>query len=639
MLALLWTACRQGEGPSQGDEERLSLGESPCDPLVTAHCLLPFPSDRYLQPDPSTVTGYRLVYPPEALPIGVGGAPFDPAAWARMDGASPAGQIIAAFEAAPDLSEAAFHDSIERSLDASSPTALIDLETGELLPHWVELDAQADISGPPMVFLRPIRRLEEDRSYGVAYRSLRSIDGSEISPSEAFRALRDGLLTDDPELERRRPAMEELLDALEAAGLARGELTLAWRFHTASGDAIRGDLMHIRADAIERLGEGGISCSIDEVIEDYGAETYLTSKRWIRGTIRVPSYVDSPTPPARFVRGADGSPTYVEDVDVEFSAIVPMSLAEDPRPERFVFYGHGLMGDHEDYTRYVVRDYAEWQQTVIAVTNWAGMSSDDLGVVSSILDDVSLFPAMAERLQQGMINQIALSRTLAGVCRDNPAFQVDGVSLIDPERVYFGGGSQGGIFGSTLMAIHPDVERGVLFVGGAGYPFMMDRSIDFVPFLPLFEASYPSRADRSLLLSVAQHLWDATDGASYLPYLRDGLPGVFPKEVLMVAAENDSQVPNLATDYAMRTAGLPIAPGASRLPWGFEIEEGPYDGSGYITIDLGDRPVPAGNEPPTVNDQGHSLIGGTDAAQRLVERFLQPDGLIDAGCDGECDPD
>ena len=39
------------------------------------------------------------------------------------------------------------------------------------------------------------------------------------------------------------------------------------------------------------------------------------------------------------------------------------------------------------------------------------------------------------------------------------------------------------------------------------------------------------------------------------------LPGIGPKEILSIVAENDAQVPNLASDLAARSAGIPVIVG------------------------------------------------------------------------------
>lgn len=629
----------ESDGDADGDSAPLHIDEQPgCDNLCPLYCAFPFPSDRFLEIDESTVTGYRLEPTAEMLPDSVDAEEFDFSPYQRLDGMSPATQVMTLFDRPADLSEAASSQDIGRSLEPDSPTVILDLETGERVAHWAENDARATSEAETVLYLRLASRLEENRSYAVALRGLRDAEGDPLEPSPAFRALRDGLPTDSDELEARRDGFEETFEALEAAGLDRSELLLAWRFHTASGEAIRSDLLHARADALERLGPSGIGCDVTEVVE---GDDGLILRR-IRGTYTVPSYMQSPAPPTRYNRGDDGMPEYVEDVEVPFSMIIPASLVEgegDPEAGPLVVFGHGLMGDAASYMRMeALRRIAYETGSVLVGTDWAGMSSADVLAVGDALAAPSNFVNVTERLQQGMINQIALGRTFLGACADLPEFYQDDVNLVDTSALYFTGVSQGGIYGGTLLTISPDIQRGVLLVNGVVFPFMMERSIDFVPYFPVFEMSFPNRLDQALLLPMAQHLWDAAEPSGYISHMIEGLPGIGPKQVLSVAAHNDAQVPNLSTDQAMRMIGVPVIEGSTREPWGFEVVAAPHAGSGYITIDMGDRPVPEGNVAPEVNDDGHSLVGQREPALTIIRTFLLT-GEITVPCDGTCDPD
>lgn len=610
-----------------------------CEDLNSLHCLLPFPSDRYLVEDFTTVTGYRLQLDARAIPKNILNQPFDTTPYDSLDGVSPPTQILTMFSVPPDLSNAASQDTIGRSLEPDSPTVLIDLETGERVPHWTELDAQADSEGEQILFLRPAARLQENRPYGVAIRAMTDINGDPLQVSQAFAKLRDGLSTGSLNLELRKPRYEILFEVLEDAGIARGELQAAWWFHTASGDTIRGDLLAMREDALERLGEDGLECTITSVEDDYKGQIW----RYVKGTFTVPSYMDSPNSPARLVRGADGRPEFVEYVQVPFVANIPAVLAQDPGGPRegpLVTFGHGLLLSAETYIDSdQLREMANRFGVVIAGTDWAGMSSKDLLTLGSLLANASLFAHMTDRLQQGMINQIALTRDLAGACRVLPELGVNGVPLIDPDELYFVGGSQGGILGGTLLTLSPDIDRGVLFVGGASFPFMLDRSLPFDPHLDIMRFAYPRRIDRAVLISAAGLLWDASDPLSYLPFTLEGLEGIGPKQFLYIVAENDAQVPNLSSDLAMRTAGVPVVQGSVREPWGLEIVSAPFNGSGYVSIDFGDPAVPYGNLPPPYDAGGHGAVPYTETSLQMTGEFLLGSGNVTMPCDGTCDPD
>jgi len=614
-------------------------GQDPCDELNPLYCLLPYPSDRYLAEDPTTVTGYRLRFDARAIPKNFLEQPFDTTPYERLDGMSPATQIITLFSRPPDLASAAGQDDIGRSLDPDSPTVILDLATGERVPHWTELDVQAASDDERLLFLHPATRFEENRPYGVAIRGLLDIDGIQLDPSETFACLRDGLPTGRPIMEKRRPGFEILFDSLEGAGIARSGLQAAWWFHTASGEAIRGDILSMRADALERLGASGIGCTITRVEDDYKGQIW----RYVEGTFTVPSYMDSPEPPARFVRGPDGRPQFVEYVEVPFVANIPAALAQapgGPTAGPLVTFGHGLLGSAKDSVDSDdLREMSNRFGVIIAGTDWDGMSSEDLITMGVLLMDASKFPNMTERLQQGMINQIALTRTLAGVGRTLPELGAEGVPLIDSGELYYAGGSQGGIYGGTLLSLSPDIDRGALFVGGANYSFILDRSIAFAPYFEIFKVGYPLRIDRAVLLSATQHLWDASDPASYLPFALEGLPGIGPKSFAYIVAQNDAQVPNLSADLAMRMAGVPVVSGSVREPWGLEVSGAPFQGSGYVAIDLGDPEVPYGCEPPPIDAGGHGAVPFTESSLAIAESFLLQDGTFIMPCDGLCDPD
>ncbi len=529
----------------------------PCDDSNGYVCALPWPSDRYLEQDPTTATGVRLAYDFRALPVNALGQTIDVTPYGRLDGMSPASQLMTVLVPPPDLdaSAAARQESIGRSLDPDSPTVILDLTTGERVPHWTELDVQAESDDTRVLYIRPAVRLLENHQYGVAIRDLIDANGAPVPAPDGFAQLRDKAALTSADLQHRQAAYEQLFTALETAGIDRADLQSAWQFHTASGDAIRGDVMSMRADALDRLGPDGLGCTITYSEDNRGGDIW----RYVEGTFTAPLYMTSQNPPALLVRDSAGKPVFQGMVQVPFVADLPGTLAQAPGGAvagPLVTFGHGLLSNAKNYIDSPqLRDLANRFGVVVAGTNWAGMSTDDLGVLAGILVDASNFPYMTERLEQGMIWQIALTRDLAGGCRNVPELTANGVPLIDPTHLYYAGGSQGGIFGGTLTALSPDIERGALFVNGSSFGLMLDRSIAFAPYFGILETSYPKRVDRALLLPMAQHLWDSTDPASYLPFLADGLPGIGPKQIVSIVAENDAQVPPLTGDLAAREAG------------------------------------------------------------------------------------
>ena len=116
-----------------------------CDNTNSIHCMLPFPSDVFLIDDPGTVTGKRIHYSSNTIPGSGTVNPIEIPILNQMDGASPNTQIMTAFTIEPDVSDLAGQYSIAKSLESGHSTVLMNKLTGELIPHWVELDIRLSL--------------------------------------------------------------------------------------------------------------------------------------------------------------------------------------------------------------------------------------------------------------------------------------------------------------------------------------------------------------------------------------------------------------------------------------------------------------------------------------------------------------
>ncbi len=630
-LALLLAGCPEEE-PVHVDVV------AECDNTDPLYCMLPWPSSRYLEADPSTNTGWRVAHEPDAFPLNIDGDPFDVAPYNRQDGFPPSAQILTLFEAPLDTSTLPPHWDYDASLAADSPTVLLDMTTGERVAHFAEQDEQFDDPAEKLLYIRPAQRLAEDHRYAVALRDLRHEDGGAVEASPVFAALRDGTPTDSDQVEARRASFEEVFTALQDAGVERASLIQAWDFHTASGETLWGDLLAMRDDALQRLGEDGIGCTITEVDDDPDDEH---AHRHVKGTYTVPRYVDSEYPPARLVYGADGRPAYQGEMEVEFHATIPASLAEPGAdPGRFLTYGHGFFLGGFQVTDPWQTEFADELGFVMVGTNWAGMSEDDILAAAQVLSDMSDFPTIPDRLHQGVINVLALTRTMGGVCTLDPAMQVDGVLPYDPAERYFLGISLGSILGTTTITMSTDIERAVLHVGGAIFPLMESRSINFEQFDIVYSAWYERRIDREFYWSVIGHQWDRAEPITYLPHIaQDPLPGTPAKQIFYPVALQDAEVANVASDVAARTAGFAQLGPTMHEVWGVETITTPtYDGSAIQYWDCGDPDVPLTNEPPEDNS-AHQCVRRTDSFAAALDAFLRPGGTVTNACDGPCDPE
>ena len=58
----------------------------PCNTVEDGHCLLPFPSDFFLQGDASSPTGFRVDFHTESMPVNIDLVEMDPTHWNALDG-------------------------------------------------------------------------------------------------------------------------------------------------------------------------------------------------------------------------------------------------------------------------------------------------------------------------------------------------------------------------------------------------------------------------------------------------------------------------------------------------------------------------------------------------------------------------
>ena len=164
--------------------------EEGCDNINPLHCMLPFPSNAFLREDSTTETGFRVNYADSTFPeAGIVYETKIPGL-SRLDGMSPATQIMTAFDRVPDLAEAANQSTIAKSLEVGHPTILLNLDSGEILPHWVEIDLRSDDDSRTLVYIRTLSGLDHNAEYGIGISGLES-NGTLIEPSLAFKVMID----------------------------------------------------------------------------------------------------------------------------------------------------------------------------------------------------------------------------------------------------------------------------------------------------------------------------------------------------------------------------------------------------------------------------------------------------------------
>lgn len=680
-----------------------------CDPIDPALCLLPFPNDFFTVADPTTATGRRVNLSPTAMPrngtdvttgeVGGEGKPVDPTEWNRNDGFSP-GSPVVTFVPGLDLhrtwgthlrphsaagpNQPGYFDhrdqitDVALSLDPNGPIAIVNAATGERHPFWSELDSHPQTGDDRRaLIIRPARNFEEGARYIVALRSLKDASGTTIEAGPAFRAYRDGTAGD-----ARAAQMDAIFDTLdEKADIGRHNLYLAWDFTVASERNLAERVLHIRDDAFGRiLGDTDLAdrvvsgqspaFTVDSTAErtdtwrDSLGVQHSQQVRRVSGRVTVPNYLDRlqqteahvqpnqlpadpPAPGSRFLYlPGDGLPDQnpaEPTVDVPYVCDVPT----DEGPTYGTLYGHGLLG-----TRSQIGD-VKWPRRFGfngCAVDWWGMSTNDVHTVATIIADLSNFPSLADRAQQGFLNFMFLGRAMVHPSgfASHAAFRKDGGALLVVDdgsgtQLYYDGNSQGGIMGGSLVAVSPDISRGILGVTGMNYSTLLQRSVDWENLYAIpFYATYQDPLEQQVAFALMQMLWDRGESNGYAEHMTtDPYPNTPSHEVMLQIAFADHQVTNHAAEVQARTVGAPVMlPG---LPAGKHWEQSPYfsptaayphQGSALVYWDSGNVTPPNLNLPSddALGDP-HSHPRNEPAAGWQEAHFLLTGWMVDV-CGG-----
>lgn len=631
----------------------LSIPEG-CNPIAFEHdCMLPYPSDYFLVDDAAMPSGKRVALTEAAKPKTAGEVSFDVTADNPIDGFSTHQPIMAFFSSGVTAEGVLFHtDDPEKSLLPESKVLLIDADTGKPVHVWGEVDLNASEITERAFIVRPFSRLENKKRYIVALQGLLSAneDGSSGPLAQApqgFARIRDKKAAGDKVLAPIADRYEkEIFPALTSLGVSRDKLQLAWDFTTGSEELLTRDLMFMRDEIIAKFEATPPKVTVTKAVEN---TVMQNDNIWLRieGTIRVPLYLESAELGATIHRDASGKVAQNGETEVTFTLQVPHSanpVDANFEPMRILEYGHGAFGLQEEINYSFMRNYENTDKYVAAAVDWWGMTEPDRNTVieKGLSDQAHMFD-FVDRLHQGIVNFIALSYALKGPIAALPELQRFGKPLYDVNKLYYYGISQGAIFGVTMLALNPLLDRGVLGVGGGPYSLNMGRSGSFVPFFALLQSPLQSALTLSKLVMVSQNRWDRVDPMTYAPHL---LTNTFPKSpadrhILMQNAIGDHLVNNLSTHLVARASGIKMLEGASAPVWGIDTVAGPTDDALlFVDYKLPELPgvyckLPSPDQTPEV----HEEVRRNPKIKAQLNAYFQPNGMITNTCDGICDPE
>lgn len=690
-----------------------------CDPLDPAQCMLPYPNDWFTKPDPTSRTGRRLDLVLAAMPRNTAGKPIETQEWNRSDGFSAGAQILTVVpgmtsntdllpSGLPPVTDLAANQTL-----TDPGVILVDTKTLRRVPVWVEVDQYTQESGPTAGTAAPVGSVQQDlmihpavnlsdgHHYIVALRHLHDDHGSVVPAAAAFATYRDGKATAS---DARATHMEHIFTVLARAGWQRSSLYLAWDFTTASTKNVTGRLLAIRDNAFQQLGDTNLAdgkvegsapaFTVDSVTDNPDAKV----ARRIQGHFTVPCYIapacdppqkcdqvsmgifnDCPTP-GQFLLDPtkpDATPQQVagQTYQANYICNVGNSAAYAAQQRlRAVEYGHGLFGSASEVNSDPQVTMAQRFGMMYCATDWFGMATADVPNAVVALNDLSRFPMLTDRVQQGELDFLYLARLMrhAQGFGANAAFQyANGTSFIDTTQSYYDGNSQGGIFGGTVCAVSVDVRRCVLGVPGMDYSILLPRSSDYVAthtvaqtnpsslpgdptgavgYSEIFDTAYPDQSQRMLILDLIQTLWDRSDPDGYASHMHAGLPNTPTHDILLQLAYGDHQVANITAEDEARTIGAHgvYPPLLSQRYGPYQdvfwdipaIDEFPYQGSAITLFDsgpaanrtscghLGTDPPPTSDTPNRSGEDPHEAPRRAPLGQTQKSNFLEPGGLV-----------
>ena len=618
-----------------------------CNPFATTDvCLLPYPSAFFQEEDPTRSTGVRVAIPEEALEIPEGVAPIDMSLTNSADGVSPAGPILLHFAKDIHPDHLTDIDHLDLSLAPGAPIALLDLETGDRVRFISEMDQNRKPSHPDRyaLIVRPMEPMKMGHRHVVVLTdALTDADDLPLFSPQAFEVLRDGIPVTNPEIEDVRDDYETIFAFLEDKGYARDKLLLAFDFMVASPDYLVGSVVSMRETALDEMAGTGLDYLIESVQDDPNSNL----ARIVKGTFEVPTFL---TDDQVFEYDDDHHPIRQPDnMLFPFTLIIPKK-AQLGQPLPLIVWGHGLFGNgRSDLTggmgEGILQPLAQENGMIMIATDWIGLSSGDLTLIlEEVLPDLNRITLVTDRLQQSLINNLTLTELAVGDLSQDAQVKIGENELIDETKVYYVGGSLGGIQGCSFMAVSPRFTRGVMAVPGSVWLNMIPRSSNWWPIKLVMDVLYPDPLLQQIGIGIVQTRFDHSDPINLVRLLYDDPPPDAPAQrtVLLQEAIGDSQVPNMTTEMLARAIGVKqLTPPVYTVP-GLDPVPSPTTESVlaqyYMVEQVLDNPPPTDNTPPLSDNGVHgAAVTLPNALEQSVYFLLE--GEIVQYCSGLCDPD
>ena len=600
-----------------------------CNPLGGQGCLLPWPSATYEMADSSTPTGFRVNVPLNAMPTNGDGITVDSTKSLNyFDGFSPTGFLLAEFENGVSATGLPPFDDPAQSLAQTSPIVLVDMTTGEREPFFAEIDMNIQPIAPTKanLIIRPLARLPAgDRIAVGILNTVMDQDGNPVKPSPAFQAILDDKDFNHPRFAALKARYADIFAALETAGVTKTDLALAWDYTVASDQFLTQDLSTMVDAALPVLGSNGASMTFTATAQPPVTGIYQS----YIGTFTSPNFLTDDT------SGINNDSVMIRDPSTHlpvltgtwpasYAALIPECVSTQPLPRPTIIFGHGLFGSAAGYlSDPFVQGIAEQYCLIILAGNWIGLTQQQISLAPLAVNDMNNAPEISEKLAQSIVDFITLEIIARGPMATSPYFAYNGKPVIDTTKIFYVGGSLGGIMGNTFMAYDPNITRGVIAVFGGVWSLLFERSNAWSLLQGAMMGSYTDPEVYQLLIAImgmGMEPYDPITTSAHV--LKDTRPGVPPKNILGWFAEGDCLVTNISSMFISRTMGIQVLAPSVESPWDLTPVNGPLQ-NGVNIFNAHPTPLPpTTNVPPPTDNGTHSGINKEPAALRYVQEFL-----------------
>ena len=495
---------------------------------------------------------------------------------------------------------------------------------------FAEVDVNAGSGQRQALLIRPQVPLQPATRYIIALVGLRDPAGRPIEAAP-FIALRDRQPLNQA-LAALADRYEDIFAALGSAGVARDSLTLAWDVITASADDATGHVVGMRDTALAMVDS--LTWTITATTDTGSDPDRL---REVVGTFQVPSFLTDDSLTGTLNTDASGDPVLRGIGSANFVVDIPQCAGSATGPLPVQVFGHGLFGDAQtlrDALREAGRQLPVHGADRHGLDRPVGRGRDHRR------------EHRAARPEPGQPHHRPLAagarqRAGAGATVPDPDEGRPGVRHQRQRRhrwlagLTTNGISDGGIQGTTFMALSEDVSMGVLNVPGCEWSTMILRSSDFDPLFVILQQILPDPLDEQILLAMFQVQFDTTDGASFAGHiLRTRCPARH--RTSRSSCRRRSTTRRSPTSPPACWSAPSACPGWTSSS---RCSAYPADRAAAVRLHTVGRDadaLPAGDTPSPMDNGAHEAIRQLTLLEQQLQAFFTPTGMVTQTCTGPC---